>query len=99
MGDPQDLTAHVTPWRYDCPKGERGFRNSERGLCSSTATLAKKMEKTIMGFCFSWWQVVVRLSDWGSAMEHDEPGQVGNQAALSRSFLVPDSIPAGGFLC
>ena len=31
-------------------------------------------------------------------MEHDEPGQVGNQAALSRSFLVPDSIPAGDFL-
>jgi len=49
--------------------------------------------------CFSWWQVVVRLSDWGSAMEHDESGQVGNQAALSRSFLVPDSIPAGDFLC
>jgi len=51
-----------------------------------------------MQSCFSWWQVVVRLSDWGSAMEHDEPGQVGNQAALSRSFLVPDSIPAGDFL-
>jgi len=52
-----------------------------------------------MTSCFSWWQVVVRLSDWGPAMEHDEPGQVGNQAALSRSFHVPDSIPAGDFLC
>jgi len=40
-----------------------------------------------------------RLSDWGPAMEHDEPGQVGNQAALSRSFYVSDSIPADDFLC
>ena len=38
-----------------------------------------------------------RLSDWDPAMEHDEPGQVGNQAALSRSFHVSDSIPADDF--
>ena len=39
-----------------------------------------------------------RLSDWGPAMEHGEPGQVGNQAALSRSFHVSDSIPADDLL-
>ena len=30
-------------------------------------------------------------------MEHGEPGQVGNQAALSRPFHVSDSIPADDF--
>ena len=38
-----------------------------------------------------------RLSDWGPAMGHDEPGQVGNQAALNRPFHVSDSIPADDF--
>ena len=40
-----------------------------------------------------------RLSDWDPAMEHDEPGQVGNQAALSRPFLVSDSFSADDFCC
>ena len=35
-----------------------------------------------------------RLSEWGPAMEHGEPGQVGNQAAISHPFLVSDSTPA-----
>ena len=38
-----------------------------------------------------------RLSDWSLAMEHGEPGQVGNQAALSRPFYVLNFFPADDF--
>jgi len=38
-----------------------------------------------------------RLSGWDPTMEHNEPGQVGNQAALRCPFHVSDSIPADGF--
>ena len=35
----------------------------------------------------------VRLSEWGPTMEHSEPGQVGNQAALNCHFLVSEPTP------
>ena len=38
-----------------------------------------------------------RLSERGPTMGHDEPGQVGNQAALSHHFHVSDSASGDGF--
>ena len=52
----------------------------------------------VMGPLLFMGQSVCRLSDWDSAMEHSEPGQVGNQAAISHPFLVPEPTPADGFL-
>ena len=64
----------------------------------SMIALAKKNGEAIMIFLTRGGEMGFRLSEWGPAMEHGEPGQVGNQAALNCPFLVSDSIPAGDFL-